>query len=110
MYLQTLTSRWWEAAVVVLGVNSVVFGVLFTNNGYAGWATAVGFVPAVLLITGLGTRRRWPLAATVMLVAGSLLAAVAWWVMYTVALAAVIILGGFSGGKLRIRGEHPATI
>ena len=107
MTMETWTSRWWEGTVVALAVNSVVFGVLFTMNDYPGWAFRVGFVPAALLITGLLLRRKWRIGATAMVIVGSLLAALAFWVIYTIVLALLIIVGGLAKGKIGpVRVQH----
>jgi len=50
------TGRWWEISVVLLAVNSVVFGFFAINSDRPGWAIAM-FVPAVLLLVGLATDR-----------------------------------------------------
>ena len=105
MNMQTWTSRWWEATVVVLAANSVVFGVVAVGNGHPEWAIATGFVPAALLIAGLALRNTWRTGATVIVVAASLAAAAWWWTMYPVVLAAVVIIGGLSNAKI---GPRPA--
>lgn len=106
--METWTSRWWEATVVVLAANSVFFGViaveLFSERvgkDYTEWGIALGFVPAALLITGLALRNTWRAGATAMMIAGSLLAAGAfWWMIYPVVLAALVIIGGLSNAKI----------
>jgi hypothetical protein len=100
MTMQTWTSRWWEATIVILAANSVLFGLLFTASDHPRWAIAIGFIPAALLLVGLALRNKWRAAATAMLIIGSLLAAVAFWVIYTVVLAVVIIIGGLSTRKI----------
>ncbi len=101
------TSRWWEISVVLLGVNSVVFGFTFVNAEELGWAIAVGFVPAILLLAGLGMRNSQRLVATVMLIVGSVGAAFSWWMIYTVVFALVVVVGGFSSGQ--IGPQRPQT-
>lgn len=100
MNMETWTSRWWEATVVVLAANSVIFGVVGVGNGHLEWAIATGFAPAVLLIASLALRNTWRTGATVTVVAASLAAAAWWWMMYPVALAAVVIVGGVSDAKI----------
>ncbi len=101
------TSRWWEISVVLLGVNSVVFGFTGANSGSLEWGIAVGFVPAVLLLAGLGMRNSQRMGATIFLTAGSIAAATAWWVIYTVVLALVIVVGGFWSGKIGPKRTKP---
>ena len=48
----TWTGRWWEAIVVVLAANSVVYGVIEAGDGYPEWAIGTGFAPAALLLAG----------------------------------------------------------
>lgn len=92
--------RWWDVVVAALASNSVIFGVLFTSNDHPGWALAAGFVPAALLGIGLLALRRWRSLATILIIAGGALASIAWWVLYTIALAMVIVVGGFQIGRL----------
>ena len=92
--------RWWNFAVAALALNSAIFGVLFTSNDHLGWGVAVGFVPAVLLGIGLLVHTRWRSLATIMIIVGGALASIAWWVLYTVGLALVIVVGGFQNGRL----------
>jgi len=65
------TSRWWETSVVLLAVNSVVFGILAINSDNMTWAVATGFVPAVLLLLGLTLRNSQRVAATTLLAVAS---------------------------------------
>jgi len=109
MAIENWTSRWWETSVVLLGVNSVVFGFLFTNSGYLGWGIAVGFVPGVLLLAGLWMRNSQRLGATIMLTVGSIAGAFAFWVIYTVVLALVVVVGGFWSGKIGPQRTQPAV-
>ena len=107
MNMQTWTSRWWEAPVVVLAANSVVLGVGAVGNGHPEWAIATGLAPAALLIAGLALRNTWRAGATVV-VAASLAAAAWWWMMYPVVLAAVVIVGGHARPRPAHRGpNHP---
>lgn len=101
------TNRWWETSVVLLAVNSVVFGFTFASSDHLGWGIAIGFVPGFLLIAGLAMRSRQRIGATIFLTVGSVLAAVAWWVIYTVVLAAVIVVGGFWASKIGPKRTNP---
>lgn len=107
MALRNWASRWWETTVVLLAVNSVVFGFMFINNGYLGWGVASGFVPGILLFAGLGLRRSQPAGATVLIIIGSVTAATAWWAIYTIVLALVIVVGGFRSGRIGPRRSKP---
>ncbi len=104
------TSRWWETSVVLLGVNSIVFGVGATANGYPEFALIVGWVPGVLLLAGLALKNRQRLVATIMLTLGAVGAAVAWWVIYTVVFALIVIVGGFLSRKIGPKRVHTATV
>ena len=101
------TNRWWEISVVLLGVNSVVFGFLGAGSGNLQWGIAAGFVPGALLLAGLAVRGSQRLLATVMLIVGSVGAASAFWAIYTVVFALVVVVGGFSSGK--IGRQRPQT-
>ncbi len=105
MTLQSWTSRWWEAAVVVLAANSVLVGVLFSASDHVVEATTFGFVPAVLLVAGLALRNTWGDTAGWMLFLGSVLAGATVWIIYNVVLALVVIFGGVGSGKI---GAEPA--
>jgi hypothetical protein len=105
MAIETWTSRWWEASVVLLTVNSVVFGFLFTNSDHLGWGIATGFAPAVLLLTGLVLRNGHRRGATVLLTVASVGAGFAWWAIYPVVLALAVVVGGFRSGRI---GREPA--
>jgi hypothetical protein len=113
MVMKNWTSRWWETSVVLLGVNSIVFGFLFINSGTLennanlGWGIAVGFVPGILLFAGLALRKRQRIGATVMLTLGSIGASFAFWVIYTIVLALVIVVGGFWSGKIGLQRVQP---
>ena len=100
-------SRWWETSVVLLAVNSVVFGFLGASNDHLGWGIAIGFVPGALLIAGLAMRSSQQIGATIFLTVGSVAAATAWWVIYTVVLAAVIVVGGFWASKIGPKRTDP---
>ncbi len=90
--------RWWEAVTVALAINSVVFGFLFGSQ--FGWAIAIGFAPGLLLLVGLRLRRHNRGLATVLIIVSSMAAAAAFWMIYPVVLALVIVIGGFSTGKI----------
>lgn len=105
MAIENWTNRWWETSVVLLAVNSVVFGFLFTYNDHLLWAIAAGFAAGALLLGGLALRNSQRLVATIMLILGSIGAASAFWVIYTIVLALVIVVGGFGSGKI---GPQPA--
>lgn len=107
MAFKNWSGRWWETSVVLLAVNSVVFGFTFVNAEELGWAIAVGFVPAILLLAGLGMRNSQRMGATIFLTVGSIAAATAWWVIYTVVLALVIVVGGFRSGKIGPKKTKP---
>jgi hypothetical protein len=100
------TSRWWETSVVLLAVNSVVFGFLAINRDRPGWAIAM-FVPAALLMVGLAIRSSQRVAATILLTGASVAAAIWFWMIYPVVLALVVVVGGFSSGK--IGTQRPQT-
>lgn len=109
MNLQTYTSRWWEATVVVYAIVQVVMGAIFYANGYPGWAFLVGFLPAAALLGGLATRRRTRGLATALIVVGSVLPAIAFWMLYPFVVAAVVIGGGWYAGKIGARVAAPAS-
>ena len=91
---------WWEVVTLLLAVNSVVFGFLFRDSGNLGWAIAIGFVPGVVLLLGLGLRENNRTLATVLITGASIASAVAFWMIYPVVLALMVIVGGFTTGKL----------
>jgi uncharacterized membrane protein YfcA len=93
--------------VVLLALNSIVFGFLFANSENLGWGIAVGFVPSILLLAGLGMRNSQRMGATIFLTVGSVAASVAWWVIYTIILALVIVVGGFWSGKIGPKRTEP---
>jgi len=101
------TSRWWETSVVLLAVNSVVFGILAINSDHMAWAVATGFVPAVLLLLGLTLRNSQRVAATILLTVASVAAALHFWMVYPIILALVVIVGGFNSGKIGPEGRQP---
>ena len=107
MAFKNWSGRWWETSVVLLGVNGVVFGFLGANSGNLDWGITVGFVPGVLLLSGLGMRNSQRIGATIFLTVGSIAAATAWWVIYTVVLALVIVVGGFRSGKIGPKRTKP---
>jgi hypothetical protein len=93
-----IENRWWEAVTVLLALNSVLFGFLFGSQ--FGWAIAAGFAPGLLLLVGLRLRPQNRGLATVLIIVSSLAAAAAFWMIYPVVLALVIVIGGFSTGKI----------
>ena len=105
MTMETWTSRWWEAAVVVLAAYSVLVGVLVFGSDHVVEAITFGFVPAVLLVAGLALRKMWDNTAVWMLLVGSVLAGATVWHIYNVVLALVVIFGGVGSGKI---GAEPA--
>jgi hypothetical protein len=100
MDTQTWSSRWWEIAVAVLAVNSVIFGVLAIGSDHTGWAIATGFGPAVLLVIGLALVGRWRVGATVILIVASLAAATWFWMVYPAVLAGIVVIGGLNSGHI----------
>jgi hypothetical protein len=106
MAVENWSSRWWETSVVLLAVNSVVFGFLAINSDRPGWAIAM-FVPAVLLLVGLAIRSSHRVAATILLTGASVAAAIWFWMIYPVVLALVVVVGGFSSGKLGPKRTKP---
>ncbi len=107
MAMEDWTSRWWETSVVLLAVNSVVFGILAINSDHMTWAVATGFVPAVLLLIGLALRNSQRVAATTLLMVASIAAALWFWMIYPIILALVVIVGGFTSGKIGSEGRQP---
>ena len=79
-------------------INSLVFGFLFGSHIF--WAIFIGWLPGVLLLVGLRIRNDHRGAATVLITVSSIAAAVAFWMIYPVVLALVVIVGGFSTGML----------
>jgi hypothetical protein len=100
------TSRWWEISVVLLAVNSVVFGFLAINSDRPGWAIAM-FVPAVLLLMGLAIRSSQRLAATILLTGASVAAAIWFWMIYPIVLALIVVVGGFRSRKIGPKRTKP---
>ena len=94
------TSRWWETTVVVLAANSIMFGVIAAGNDHPEWAIATGFAPAALLLTALALRSRWRSGATTIVIAASLAAAMWFWMIYPIVLAAIVIIGGLVRGEI----------
>ena len=107
MKTENWKGRWWETSVVLLGVNSVVFGFLFAGSGHLGWAFVMGFVPGVLLLGGFALRNSQRLGASVMLTVGSIGASLAFWAIYTVVLGLIVVVGGFRSGKIGLQKTHP---
>ena len=97
------SGRWWEAVTLILAINSIVFGFLFGTEIF--WAIFIGWLPGVLLLVGLRIRNDHQGAATALITVSSIAAAAAFWMIYPVVLALVVIVGGFSTGML---GPHQA--
>jgi hypothetical protein len=112
MNVQTWTNRWWEATVVFYGITQAVMGiVILAFGGHLGWAIGLGFGPAVLLIGGLALRASRRGVATSMIIAGSVLPALAFWMIYSVVLAVIVVFGGLWSGKIgRTRAPEPASV
>ena len=107
MAIENWTNRWWETSVVLLAVNSVVFGFLGATSGNLEWGIAVGFAPAVLLFAGLAMRNSQRLGATIFLTVGSVAASFAWWMIYPVVFALIVVVGGFWSGKIGPEQAQP---
>jgi hypothetical protein len=105
---QRIGNRWWEATTIVLAINSIVFGFLFGSE--LAWAFAIGFIPGVLLLVGLRIRSQNRGLATVLITGASVAAAFAFWMIYPVVLALVVIIGGFSTGKIGPRRPETAVV
>jgi len=95
---QARSGRWWEVVTVLLAINSLVFGFLFGSQIF--WAVSIGWLPGVLLLVGLRIRSAHRGAATALITVSSIAAAVAFWMIYPVVLALVVIAGGFSTGMI----------
>lgn len=67
----------------------------------------MGFVPGILLLGGLALRNSQRLGASDMLTVGSIGASLAFWVIYTVVLALIVVVGGFRSGKIGLQKTHP---
>ena len=100
MNTQTWTNRWWEVAVILYAIVQVGFGVVIVGNNHPGWAIVIGFVPAALLLGGLALRQRQRGVATALIVVGSLLPGIAFWMIYPFIVAAIVIGGGLGSGKI----------
>ncbi len=114
MNLKTLNSTlWWEATVVVFASIQAIMGVAvlaFGDGSHIRFGIGWGLLPAALLLGGLAARRRRRGLATSMIIVGSLAAAFAFWLIYPVVLAAVVIVGGLWSGKIgRTRVPEPAS-
>ncbi len=91
---------------MILAINSVVFGVLLGSEFL--WAVLVGWVPGTLILVGLRLRNDHRAVATALITVSSIAAAGAFWMVYPVVLALVVIVGGFSTGMLGPRQAEPA--
>ena len=104
---QAQGARWWEAVTVLLAINSFVFGFLFGSQIL--WAIFIGWLPGVLLLVGLRIRSDHRGTATVLITVSSIAAAVAFWMIYPVVLALVVVIGGFSTGMIGPRQAQPVV-
>jgi hypothetical protein len=113
MNIQTWTNRWWEATVLVFAFTQAVMGVAvlaFGDGSHIRFGIGWGLLPAALLLGGLAVRRRRRGLATSMIIVGSLAAAFAFWLIYPIILAVVVIAGGLGSGKIgRARAPQPAS-
>ena len=114
MNLKTLNSTlWWEATVLVFAFTQAIMGVgvlAFGDGGHIRFGIGWGLLPAALLLGGLAVRRRRRGLATSMIIVGSLAAAFAFWLIYPVVLALIVIVGGLWSGKIgRVRASEPST-
>lgn len=105
-----LANRWWEVIVVLLAVNSILFGVLFTSSGNADWGLATGFAPAILLLSGLGLNASRRLLSGILIVVGSVAASAPFWTIYPVVLAIGVIGGGFGMGRIGPQRSKPELV
>ena len=113
MNIQTLTNRWWEATVLLFASIQAIMGVgvlAFGDGSHIRFGIGWGLIPAALLLGGLAVRRRRRGLATSMIIVGSLAAAFAFWLIYPIILAVVVIAGGLLSGKIgRVSTPEPAT-
>ena len=111
MNTQTWTNRWWEVTVILYAIVQVVFGVVILGNNHPGWAIVIGFGPAALLLGGLVLRQRQRGLATALIVVGSLLPGIAFWMMYPFVVAVIVIGGGLGTGKIgKSATSEPASV
>ncbi len=111
MNTQTWTNRWWEVTVILYAIVQVVFGVVILGNNHPGWAIVIGFGPAALLLGGLALRQRQRGLATALIVVGSLLPGIAFWMLYPFVVAAIVIGGGLGTGKIgKSATSEPASV
>ena len=102
-----MDNRWWEVATLLLAVNSLVFGVLFGSE--FGWAIGVGFLPGVLLLVGLKIRKDNRGLATALITVSAIAASGAFWMIYPPVLGLVVIIGGFTTGKIGPSRPEPVV-
>ena len=95
-----MNNRWWEIATFLLAVNSLVFGVLFGSDNQFGWAIVVGFLPGLLLLVGLKIRKDNRGLATALITVSAIAASGTFWMIYPAVLGLVVIIGGFTTGKI----------
>ncbi|GMQ85047.1 MAG: hypothetical protein BMS9Abin07_0612 [Acidimicrobiia bacterium] len=113
MNVQTWTNRWWEATVLVFAFAQTIMGVgvlAFGDGSHIRFGIGWGLLPAALLLGGLAVRRRRRGLATSMIIVGSLGAAFAFWLIYPIILAVIVIAGGLGSGKIgRTRVLEPVS-
>ena len=114
MNLKTLNfALWWDATVVVFAFTQAIMGVgvlAFGDGSHIRFGIGWGLIPAALLLGGLAVRPRQRGLATGMIIVGSLAAAFAFWLVYPVVLALVVIVGGLWSGKIgRVRAPELAS-
>lgn len=113
MNIQTWTNRWWEATVLLFASIQAIMGVgvlAFGDGSHIRFGIGWGLLPAALLLGGLAVRRRRRGLATSMIIVGSLAAAFAFWLIYPIILAVVVIAGGLGSGKIgRVSTPEPAS-
>ena len=104
-----MDNRWWEVATLLLAINSLVFGVLFGSGNQFGWAIVVGFLPGVLLLVGLKIRKDNRGLATALITVSAIAASGAFWMIYPPVLGLVVIIGGFTTGKIGPSRPEPVA-
>jgi len=105
---QQATKRgWWELVTLLFAINSLLVGVLIGSQ--FNWAIPFGYLPGVLLLAGLRIRSDHRAVATGLIVVASVAAAFAYWMVYPVVLAAVVIVGGISTGMIGPDRAQPAV-
>jgi len=74
--------------------------VVIVGNNHPGWVIVIGFVPAAMILGGLALRQRQRGVATALIVAGSLIPGIAFWMIYPFVVAAIVIGGWLGTGKI----------